>query len=138
MMVSTSAERWSERLLQTLDRAIVISAGNSWQQSAHTNGAVQPGTPTTLTWIVRRDDPTKNEMEIWYGSEHRLEVALVAPDGTRIASVPRGHSQPFLNEAGNEVVSIIHNEHMDSNGDHQINILLDVSLAPTDTNHVTW
>lgn len=135
---STPAERWFDQLLQTPDRAIVISAGNSWQHRAHTDGTVQPDTPVTLTWVIRRDDPTTNEMEIWYDGEHRLEVALVAPDGSRVATVPRGHSQPLFNQAGNEVVSIIHNEHMASNGDHQINVLLDASLAPTDTNHATW
>lgn len=135
---STPAERWFDQLLQTPNRAIVISAGNSWRHRAHAMGVVEPNRPARLPWIIQPHDPTSNEVEIWYGGAHRLEIALHGPDGLLLATVPRGHSQSLFNRDGEEVISIIHNAHDTRNGDHQISLLLDKSLAPTGPEPIQW
>ena len=121
---STPAERWFDRLLDEPGRAIVIAAGNSRQDQSHTSGVVQPGTPHQITWTTEENDPTKNELEIWYAGQHRLEVSLITPGGQQFSGVPRGHSLP-LSVGGNEIISIIHNEQTPDNDDNQISILLD-------------
>jgi subtilisin family serine protease len=135
---STPAERWLDQLLQTPNRAIVVSAGNSWRQRAHAMGVARRDAPAILPWIMQPHDPTSNEVEIWYSGPHSLEVVLRSPDGSSIVTVPRGHSQSLFNAASEEVISIIHNEFNAQNGDHQISILLDKSLAPTGAASVQW
>lgn len=135
---STTAERWFDQLLQTPNRAIVISAGNSWRHRAHAMGVVEPDAPARLPWFIQADDPTSNEVEIWYGAAHRLELTLYDPVGDLLATVPRGHSQSVCNEDRAEVISIIHNAYDKRNGDHQISLLLDKSLAPTESGPAQW
>jgi subtilisin family serine protease len=135
---SSLVERWFDQLLQSPNRAIVVSAGNSRHQRAHALGAVTPDAPVVLPWIIRPEDPTDNEVEIWYGGQHRLEVTLFHPTGAHLLTVPRGCRQSLFDAEGIEVVSIVHNEHDARNSDHQISILLDKSLAPTDAASACW
>lgn len=135
---STPTEQWFDRLLQRPGRAIVLSAGNARGHAGHVSGVVRPGTPSVLSWVIPADDPTENELEVWYEGRHRLEVALIRPNGDRLQSVPRGHSLPLSLRNGNEVISIIHNEHLRDNGDNQISILLDEALFAGTTNPETW
>jgi subtilisin family serine protease len=135
---STPVEKWFDQLLQTPNRAIVISAGNSWRHRAHTQGTVNPAQPTLLPWIIRAGDATANEVEIWYSGPPTLAVTLIAPDGKRLLTVPSGHTQAILGDAGNSIASIIHTVGVTGNGDHQVSLWLDQSLAPIDTDFATW
>lgn len=135
---TTPVERWFDQLLQSPNRAIVVSAGNSWRHRSHAMGVATLETSALLPWIVRPGDPTDNEVEIWYAGVHSLTVTLVGPDGMEVATIPRGHTQRLFDNTGKEVITIIHNELVASNGDHQINIWLDKALAPTGTEPTIW
>ena len=131
---TTLSERWLDKLLEAPNRAIVVSAGNSWRHRAHAEGITKPDEPSILPWIIQPNDPTNNEMEIWYNSQHQLSVTLRKPDSSIVATVPRGSSGSFENDT----ISIIHNAFDPRNGDHQISILLDKSLSPTGPNPAHW
>lgn len=66
---------------------VVVAAGNSGDSRVgsnaegrvHAAGEVKAGEPATLAWQIQSNDPTDNEMEIWYGERDRLAVSVTAP-----------------------------------------------------------
>lgn len=94
---STLVEQDFDQLLSAPGRAIVISAGNSWERRSHASGRIPPGTPRTLTWEIgiRNEqgqvvDRTGNEVEVWYPGASTLEVTLLAPTGQRFGPTRLG------------------------------------------------
>ena len=70
---------------------VVVSAGNGFEQDTHAGGILFPGQRATLPWIVKPEDPTSNDVEIWYNGDAALEVALTAPDAlTRVRALGSG------------------------------------------------
>lgn len=124
---STPVEQWLDRLLEKPGRAIVIAAGNSWQQRSHAQGTVTRTQPVTLRWEKFPEDMTDNELEVWYAGASNLNVTLVLPGGQRLGPVTLG-SSTFLTQQGNRVGRVIHRQRDSSNGDNQINILLGASV----------
>jgi hypothetical protein len=57
---STPAERGFDSLLQTPGRAIVISAGNSFQRRSHAGGRLEAGQSRVVGWEKFADDTTTN------------------------------------------------------------------------------
>lgn len=131
---SSMAEQGFDTLLSQPGRAIVISAGNSFDRRSHASGRVVPGSPRTLTWQIgirnqlgQLVDPTGNEMEVWYPGASQLEVTLVNPGGQRIGPTRLGRKTEI--RVGGVVQGTIINRRSDStNGDNQIDILLSSSL----------
>jgi subtilisin family serine protease len=70
---TTLVEQGFEALVAKPGRAIVTSAGNTYQKQDHLSFTVTPGNDRTIRWQTdpRNTDPdtTKNEMEIWYSGE---------------------------------------------------------------------
>ena len=67
------------------NRAVVVSAGNGFEADCHTHAKLRPVTstkPLTRDWIINPQDPSQNELEIWYNSTTTLSVTLQAPDGS--------------------------------------------------------
>ncbi len=125
---STPAERGFDALLQVPGRAIVISAGNSFQRRSHASGRLEAGESRVLGWEKFPGDTTTNECEVWYNGDGELAVTLVFPgDGTRVGPVAAG-STSAIKKDGVEVGRIIHRRSDPLNGDNQIDILLDPSL----------
>ncbi|HET7731280.1 MAG TPA: S8 family serine peptidase [Usitatibacter sp.] len=61
-------------------RAVVVAAGNGFEADCHAQQDLAPGkVAKPLIWQLRPEDPTSNQMEIWYGGDARLEVILKAP-----------------------------------------------------------
>lgn len=82
-------ERGIDELLEKADnRAVVVSAGNSFNADCHASGNIKQKTSKSLTWIVGEDDPTINLLEIWYNQNAELSVTLTPPDGVALAAVP--------------------------------------------------
>lgn len=125
---STPAERGFDQLLQTAGRAIVISAGNSFEDRSHASGRIAPNTSRTLRWEKFSGDPTGNELEVWYSGPPSLEVTLVTPTGQRVGPVRAGNTARVRRQ-GEEIGRIIHRANDPLNGDNQIDILLD-GVAP--------
>ncbi|WP_421989612.1 S8 family peptidase [Qipengyuania sp.] len=100
------------------NRAIVIAAGNSHGDGTHTSGRVTASGSLDIGW----DHPGEwgGEFELWYDGDRRLEVELIAPDGTRFGPVRPGSSLPL---GDHEVIifiaSIVGNR---TNGDNAIGI----------------
>lgn len=126
---STLAEMDFDRLLQTPGRAIVISAGNSFERNGHATGRITSGNIRVLRWEIPLGDPSPNEMEIWYDDTEELEVTLIAPDGKRFPTTRVGKTTKIQFQ-GVEAGQIIHNAKDPSNGDRQVDILLD-PILPT-------
>jgi subtilisin family serine protease len=124
---STPAERGLDLLVETAGRAIVISAGNSWERRSHASGKIRQGQRRTLRWEKFSSDQTGNEAEVWYSGASRLEVTLVLPGGERLGPVALGATS-FINRQGQRVGRIVHRQRDPLNGDNQIDILLGASL----------
>ncbi len=71
-----------DALLAQPNRVVVVSAGNGFEQDTHTGGVLFPGQQATLPWIVKPEDPTSNDVEVWYNGDAALELELTAPDAT--------------------------------------------------------
>lgn len=74
------------------NRAVVIAASNSQLDNIHTSGKV----PKTATHdiVFTQIDERGGEFELWYPGARRLEVTLVAPDGTQFGPVAPGDNLP--------------------------------------------
>jgi subtilisin family serine protease len=125
---STLVEQGFDRLLDEPGRAIVISAGNSFEARSHAQSTVRSDTPKILSWQVRSSDLTPNELEIWYSGGNRLEVTLISPSGTRLGPVQLGQTQDIRRSDGERLGRIIHRRGDPNNGDNQIDILMNNAL----------
>jgi subtilisin family serine protease len=131
---STLAELHFDEYLKQPGRAIVISAGNSWERRSHSAGRVTPTAPRTLTWQVgllnqlgQLVDPTPNELEVWYPGSSALEVTVVTPAGQRVGPTALGRRTEI--KLGGTVNGLVVNRRADSvNGDNHIDIFLSPAL----------
>jgi subtilisin family serine protease len=122
---STPVERWFDGLLETPGRAIVISAGNSFQRRSHAAGRIMPGQSRTLGWEKSASDATNNELEVWYNGDAELEVTLIFPSGQRFGPRALGAKPIAIRDsAGRDAGQIIHRAKDSLNGDNLINIFL--------------
>jgi subtilisin family serine protease len=74
--------------------AVIVAAGNSGDSRGsdiegrvHCSGEVTKDKPVTLHWNVGTNDPTDNEMEVWYSERSRFTVSVVPPDKQRFGPV---------------------------------------------------
>jgi subtilisin family serine protease len=125
---STPVERGFDYLLEEPGRAIVISAGNSFQRLSHVAGRLMPGQQRTLGWETFSTDITRNELEIWYSGSAELEVTVIAPGGQRFGPTRLGGPSGVIKRQGVTAGEIIHRANDPLNGDNVINIFLDPIL----------
>ena len=72
-------------------RMIHQSGGNYYQQRVHAAVELAPGAERQLTWVVETNDPTPNQLEVWYPGEDVLRFGLRAPTGETV-TVPLGEA----------------------------------------------
>jgi hypothetical protein len=120
---STPIERAFDALLEVPGRAIVISAGNSFERRSHASGSVSASQPRRLRWEKFATDRTSNEIEVWYDGGAALDVSLVFPSGQRLGPVSLG-TTAVIRQNGADVGRIIHRKKDPLNGDNQIDIIL--------------
>jgi len=151
---STLVEQGFDTLLEAPNRAIVISAGNSFLRGGHASGQIVAGAARGLNWQIGRSqpvtgalvDPTPNELEVWYPGNRELALSLVTPSGQTLGPTPLGTTRNIV--SGNSVVGlIVHRQRDPNNGDNQIDILLNnrlplghwtVELSATGTDSVPF
>lgn len=119
---STLVEQGFDELLQTPGRAVVIAAGNSWARASHASGRIQSEESRTLTWEILPGDPTRNELEVWYGGAHELELMLTAPNGVAYGPFRLGTTTRIRHQES-EAGVVYHRRQDSANGDHQIDVL---------------
>lgn len=97
-----------DALLARRGRAVVIAAGNEDNQrlAVHATGRLKRGGRATLEWKVgdaKRNDPSPNEMELWYARGNAITARLVAPDGEAGGPVAPGESSTYRYAKGEQV-----------------------------------
>src|SRR5262249_52028061 len=61
--------------LTSVNRAVVVSAGNGFEADCHAHDRVAHGAKSKLLhWLVHPFDPTSNVMEIWYNGSTMLDL----------------------------------------------------------------
>jgi subtilisin family serine protease len=124
---STPVEEGLDNLLGSPGRAVVIAASNSWGDRIHAAGKIGPGQKRTLKWDILANDPTTNELEIWYAGQGKLDVSLTDPKGKKIGPFPIGTTTKIKIQ-GQEAGAVFHRQKDPNNGDNQVDILLGPSL----------
>jgi len=113
---NTAVECVIEALLRKPGRAVVIAAGNEdgAKTACYASGHLKEGEQTTLEWKIGdesagQDDPTANELEVWYPNGNRIKAWLVAPDDGEVSTkVSPGQNGRYEFRSGEEV--LIHSD----------------------------
>jgi subtilisin family serine protease len=128
---STLAERAFDTLLREPGRAMTIAAGNSWQHRSHASGSVTKDAAVELEWIVPENDPTTNELEVWYSGSAKLAVSLITPEGDALAPVALGSTVTLTVGPSTFAGRIIHRAHDSANHDNHVDIFLNPQVVPS-------
>ncbi len=100
------------------NRAVVIAASNSQTDDIHTSGLVPGSGSSSIVWSHTAQGG--GEFELWYPGGERLDVELVAPDGTVFGPVVPGANLPL---GSSDVVIFVSNRLADpNNGDNVVGI----------------
>lgn len=106
-------------------RAVVIAASNSQGDGIHAAGTVPAGGQTELGFETRFAWNREDEVEVWYPGNARVDVELVAPDGTSFGMVAPGQSIAIDDAEGQPVLATLSNRlHDPNNGDNVISVWL--------------
>lgn len=126
---STLVEQAFDVMLSTQGRAIVISAGNSFERQSHATGTVPAGGSQLLRWQISQSDFTPNECEVWYPGDAELSLRLRQPDGELLGPVPLGTTSTLRNAQGAVVATLAHRRRDSGNGDNHIDLLFEPGLS---------
>jgi subtilisin family serine protease len=75
------------------NRAVVIAAGNSQTDDIHASGTVKAGEDHQIA--IKQQSEGGAEFQLWYNGAQRLQVSLLAPDGTVFGPVQPGANSSF-------------------------------------------
>ncbi|WLE01026.1 S8 family serine peptidase (plasmid) [Agrobacterium leguminum] len=111
------------------NRAVVIAASNSQTDNIHISGVVAGG--SALDVVMQQVNAGGGELEFWYSGERRLEVTLIADDGTQFGPVQPNDTLPI--GAGNQLSIFISNR-LDDPNNHDNVIALWIAEGLSDGN----
>jgi subtilisin family serine protease len=121
-------EQKFDELLREPGRAIVVAAGNSFNQRSHLNRVVIGKRTEEILWHTDRrsiaPDTTRNEMEIWYPGNRELLVSVFTPEGSPLGAVALGKAKALYDSAGKLCGRIDHRANDPNNNDNQIDLQL--------------
>ncbi len=115
-------------------RAIVQSAGNYFDKRLHAQGLVRTGSVELLQWRIAPNDPTTNELEVWYSGRDTFALELIPPGAREGYRVELGE-RIGVDVDGQHVGRAYHREREPITGDHHIDIFLEPA-APAGAWHV--
>lgn len=69
------------------NRAVVMSAANSFDDGIHAAGTVNENAHLDLVWEISSSDTSHNEIEVWYSGQDRFAVELIAPGGNSLGTI---------------------------------------------------
>ena len=125
---TTLVEQGIDSLLKAApNRAVTISASNSFDDGIHAQGTVPQGGTSELLWEVQtlvRDI----EMEVWYEADDRITVELIGPNGMSLATVSPGVSKKIETSNGDVAVLIANRLSDPNNNDNMIGIFLSAGM----------
>ncbi|HET7730175.1 MAG TPA: S8 family serine peptidase [Usitatibacter sp.] len=107
-----------DELLQAMrGRAVVVSAGNGYEADCHATGTLNAGDSQDKVWLLRPEDPTSNQLEIWYDGAAQLEL-LLRPPGRAVLQPPVGLNQwkVIRRASDNRVIGWIQHENVAGTG----------------------
>jgi subtilisin family serine protease len=116
-----------DTLLTLPDRAVVIAVGNGFEADCHASEEVKSHkTSKPYRWIVLPEDPTPNDLEIWYDGSRALEVRVTSPRQTTVPLgwIALGKSGLIRRKSDNKIVGRIEHAVNLLNDDNQITIRL--------------
>lgn len=114
------------------NRAVVISAGNSYDDGIHASGTVTPGGSLDLRWSVTTSAQkhTQSEVEIWYPAAGRLAVELILPSGKSLGTIDPGTVGRVSDPDGTTAIYAASTLGAAGNGDNTIGIFLERGMFP--------
>jgi len=99
----TLLETRMDLLARQANIVIVKSAGNEQQQRIHAGGLLAAGQTLPLGLGVENNDQLNNVVEVWWGGNDQVSVAIQPPEAPPLAWVAPGQGQSFTTQAGNRV-----------------------------------
>lgn len=127
---STLVEQGIDAIVtQKSNRAVVIAAGNSYEERIHASGIVSQSGFFDLIWQIGEIDFTHNELEIWYPKDDRLQLELLDTQGNSMGKVDPGASARILNEAGETLFFVAHRTEDPNNGDNVIGVFMETRVS---------
>lgn len=132
---SSPLEKALDELLAQPNRAIVVSGGNGFEADCHATKSVPNTGMATLRWIVNPEDPTANNLEIWYDKPTKLSVRLRPPSGAIIPAgwVQLGQAITEIKQDGKTIGYIEHLESDTGNGGNRIVVSLNATAPAAST-----
>jgi subtilisin family serine protease/outer membrane protein OmpA-like peptidoglycan-associated protein len=127
---STLCEQAFDNLLREVPgRMIVQSGGNYFDKGIHAAGKLRKGETHVLEFAIHENDPTPNELEVWYSGKDIAEVCVVSPSGNASAWVRLKGKAELAH--GRDIIGRIYHRACDpNNGDHQIDLFLYEKAEP--------
>ena len=113
---------------QQPNRAVVIAAGNSYNDGIHAAGTVPSDGYVDVRWEFPASNWTDNDLELWYSGEDEFRLELLAPDGNSLGCVDLSGNARVPDDEGNTSIYVAHREHDPENGDNVISIHMASSL----------
>jgi subtilisin family serine protease len=115
------------------NRAVVIAAGNAYDDQIHAEGRVEEGGSFDLHWTIPSGNALHDELEIWYSGQDRFSVELLDPTGASLLHVHPDDNATLLKPGSNEVAILVSNRLDDPNNRaNEIGVFLE-SGAPAGT-----
>ncbi|SFD64923.1 Subtilase family protein [Chitinophaga sp. CF118] len=120
---STPVEKAIDGMLtEKPNRAVVLAASNSYDDSIHASGEVPIGGYFDLMWLV--NNSTESEMEIWYKAGGELDVEIIDPSNTNLGGVSPMETGE-VTDTTNQLQLVVSNRLTDpNNNDNVIGIWL--------------
>ena len=123
-----------DALLAGDNRAVVVSAGNGFEEECHAGGRIPKRRARSLGWIVKPVDPTPNDVEIWYDGAATLTVSLTEPEtGNLYGPYALGTDLDILRPSDNKIIGHVVHSQPTAGGDKTAL----VALQPTGEDDVT-
>ena len=127
---TSMVESMFDDLLDTQNgRAIVVAAGNSYQDDAHTMGTVVQGAPVEVEWFIQSHTKAtwdqRQEMEIWYESPADFDVEIFAPNGQLVGSCPLGEIRYDKKEDAKDPIMLVKHHFDPIANEKHINVFID-------------
>ncbi|TCM37240.1 S8 family serine peptidase [Kribbella sp. VKM Ac-2568] len=110
---------------QRPNRAVVIAAGNAFDDGVHIAGAVPAGGFVDVGLSIPDGLVSQTEMELWYAGGDRFTAELITPAGESLGEVPLGSNARVRADDGTTLLFVSHRADDPNNGDNMFSIFLE-------------